>query len=103
MANEKPLKDCDEKIFINEDFTLLRVRLDKALKMRADIKSVAMSNKIVIIQKTDQSKVILRICSNFMNWIQVLYILFTRRLYIFVRSLHFNPLSYMLKRDKITA
>ena len=57
MTNKKSLKDCEEKIFINDDITLLRARLAKGLKLRADIKSVAMLNEEVVIYKTDESKI----------------------------------------------
>ena len=57
MANKKSLKDCEEKIFINDDITLLRARLAKALRLRADIKSVVMVNEKVVIYKTDESKI----------------------------------------------
>ena len=57
MANKKSLKDCEEKIFINDDITLLRARLAKALRLRADIKSVVMLNEKIVIYKTDESKI----------------------------------------------
>ena len=57
MANKKSLKDCEEKIFINDDITLLRARLANALRLRADIKFVAMLSEKVVIYKTDESKI----------------------------------------------
>ena len=57
MANKKSLKNCEEKIFINHDITLLMARLAKALRLRADIKSGAMLNEKVVIFKTDESKI----------------------------------------------
>ena len=57
MTNKKSLKDCEEKLFINDDITLLRVRLAEGLRLRADIKSVAMLNEKVVIYKTDESKI----------------------------------------------
>ena len=56
MANTKPLKDCGERIFISDDITWLRTRLAKALGLRADTKSVAMSKEKVVSYKTDESK-----------------------------------------------
>ena len=44
MANEKSLEHCEKKIFINDDITLLRARIAKALGLRADINPVAMLN-----------------------------------------------------------
>ena len=60
MANKKSLKDCEEKIFISDDISLLRTRLAKVLILRADIKSVAMLNEKIVIPKTDESKIYLR-------------------------------------------
>ena len=68
MANKNSMKDCEEKIFINDDITLLRARLAKAFRLRADIKSVAMLNEKVVTYKIDESKIILKICSNFYEW-----------------------------------
>ena len=42
MANKISLKEYEEKIYINDDITLLRARLAKALKLRVDIKPVTM-------------------------------------------------------------
>ena len=42
-------------------------------------------------------KILLRICSSFMNGIQILFILFARRAYIFVRG----PLIYTLNCKKV--
>ena len=57
MANKKLLKDCEEKIFINDDITLLRARLAKALRLRADIITVVLLIENVVIYKTDESKI----------------------------------------------
>ena len=54
MANKKSLEGCEEKIFINDDITLLRARFAKALRLRADIKSVVMLNEKVVLHKTDE-------------------------------------------------
>ena len=56
MANKKPMKDCEEKTFINDDITLLRARIAKALRLRADIITVVLLNEKVVIYKTDESK-----------------------------------------------
>ena len=57
MANKKLTKDCEEKIFNNDDITLLRARLTKALKLRVDIKSVALLIGGKDIDKTDEPKI----------------------------------------------
>ena len=57
MANKKSLEHCEEKIFINDDITLLRARIVKALGLRADINPVAMLNGKVVIYKTDESEI----------------------------------------------
>ena len=68
MANKKSLEDCEEKIFINDDITLLRARLAKAFRLRADIKSVAMLNEKVVIYKTNESKVTFEILFKLYEW-----------------------------------
>ena len=40
MAHKQSMKQCEDKIFVNEDITLLRAQLAKALQLPADIKSV---------------------------------------------------------------
>ena len=56
MANQKSLNDCEEKIFINDDITLLRMPLAKALRLRANIKvHVVMLNEKVVNYETDES------------------------------------------------
>ena len=50
MANQKSLKGCEEKVFINDDISLLKARLAKASGLRADVKSVAMLNEEVVFQ-----------------------------------------------------
>ena len=42
---------------VNNDITLLRARLAKALVLRADIKAVVMLNEKVVIYETDESKI----------------------------------------------
>ena len=39
MTNKKKLKDSENKIYINDDLTLLRARLAKALRQRQDVTS----------------------------------------------------------------
>ena len=56
MAYKQLLKDGEEKIFINDDITLLRARLAKALRLRANIKSVVMLYEKVVSYKTAESK-----------------------------------------------
>ena len=56
MTNEISVKGCEEKIFINDDITLLRARLAKALRLRADNKSAAMLNEKVVIYETVEFK-----------------------------------------------
>ena len=65
MVTKKSLKDYEEKIFINNDITLLRARLAKALRLRAHIESVVMLNEKVVIYKTDECKL------NFANQIKL--------------------------------
>ena len=56
MANQKSLNDFEEKIFINDDITLLRMPLAKALRLRANIKvHVVMLNEKVVNYETDES------------------------------------------------
>ena len=55
MTNKKSLNGCEEKIFINDDITLLMARLAKASRFRADIKSVAMLKGKVVTYKTDET------------------------------------------------
>ena len=57
MANQKSLKNCEEKIIIKDDITLLKARLAEGLRLRADIKSVVMLNENVVNYKTDESKI----------------------------------------------
>ena len=59
MTNKKKLNDSENKIFINDDLTLLRARLAKALSQRQDVTSVNMINeKIVVYQQTDTKTVL---------------------------------------------
>ena len=55
MANKDSLDGCEEKIINNDDddITLLRARVAKALRLRPNIKSVAMVNDKVLSYKTD--------------------------------------------------
>ena len=69
MANKKSLKDYEENISINNDNTLLRARLARALTLRADIKSVAILIESVVIYKLLKLKALLR--SSYMNGIQI--------------------------------
>ena len=58
MTNKKKLKDSENKIYINDDLTLLRARLAKALRQRQDVTSVNMINeKIVVYQQNDTKTV----------------------------------------------
>ena len=58
MTNKKKLKDSENKIYINDDLTLLRARLAKALRQRQDVTSVNMINeKIVVYQRNDTKTV----------------------------------------------
>ena len=58
MTNKKKLKDSENKIYINDDLTLLRARLAKALRQRQDVTSVNMFNeKIVVYQQNDTKTV----------------------------------------------
>ena len=55
MTNKKKLKDSENKIYINDDLTLLPARLAKALRQRQDVTSVNMINeKIVEYQQNDK-------------------------------------------------
>ena len=69
MANKKSLKDCEEIIFINDDITLLRAPLAKALGLRADVKSVAMLNEKVDIYKTDEFKITFENLFKLFEWV----------------------------------
>ena len=58
MTNKKKLKDSENKIYINDDLTLLRARLAKALRQRQDVTAVNMINeKIVGYQQNDTKTV----------------------------------------------
>ena len=58
MANKDSLDGCEEKIINNDDdITLLRARVAKALRLRPNIKSVAMVNDKVLSFKTYYSKI----------------------------------------------
>ena len=57
MTHKTSLIEYKEKIYINDDITLLRTRLAKAVRLRADIKSVTMLNKKVVIYETGNSNV----------------------------------------------
>ena len=69
MANKNSTKDCEEKLFVNDGITLLRSRLGKALRLRADVNSVVILNEIVVIYKTGETEIrLLRNCSKFFEW-----------------------------------
>ena len=58
MTNKKKLKDSENKIYINDDLTLLRAMLAKALRQRQDVTSVNMINeKFVVYQQNDTKTV----------------------------------------------
>ena len=50
-------EDCEEKNFISDDITLLEARSATALRLRTNIKSVAMLNEKKVIYKTVESKI----------------------------------------------
>ena len=66
MANKKLLHECEEKLFINNDITLLTARLAKAL--RGDIKSEAMINEKVVIYITNESKIVFENLFKLYEW-----------------------------------
>ena len=97
MTNKKKLKDSENKIYINDDLTLLRARLAKALRQRQDVTSVNMiDDKIVVYQQND-TKTVFDSLFKLYEWDPDLSTLYAKVVYIFVRS----PLAYKLKRKKL--
>ena len=80
MTNKKKLKDSENKIYINDDLTLLRARLAKALRQRQDVTSVNMINN------QNDTKLSLIASSNYMNGILILSTLYAKVVFIFVRG-----------------
>ena len=70
MANKKSLEGCEEKNFTNDDITLLEARLTTALRLRTNIKSLAMLNEKVVIYKTVESKITFENQSKLYEWDQ---------------------------------
>ena len=54
MTNKKKLKDSENKIYINDDLTLLRARLAKELRQRQDVTSVNMINEKIVVYCNDK-------------------------------------------------
>ena len=63
-------EDCEEKTFINDDITMLEARLATALRLRTNVKSVAMVNEKVVIYKTVESKITFENQSKLYEWDQ---------------------------------
>ena len=84
MTNKKKLKDSENKIYINDDLTLLRARLAKALRQRQDVTSVNMFNEKIVVYQQNDTKTVLIASSSYMSGILILSTLYAKVVYIFV-------------------
>ena len=86
MTNKKKLKDSENKIYINDNLTLLRARLAKALRQRQDVTSVNMINEKIVVYQQNDTKTVFDSLFKYMNGILILSTLYAKVVYILVRG-----------------
>ena len=68
MTSKEKLKKCEDRIFINDDFTFLRARLAKALRQRHNITTVTLSIEKNVVYQPKNSKTVIDSLFQLYEW-----------------------------------
>ena len=78
IPNKAKLKECENRIYGNEDLILFRTRLAKALRQREDVTSVILIDEKTVVSQANDSKIVFHSLFNLNEWDPVLITLFAK-------------------------